>query len=56
MIMVAEYDGEPVAFMMALPDINELISRSSGKLFPFGLVKLLWWLKQAAGATAGGCR
>ena len=27
MILIAEYDGEPVAFMMALPDINEFISR-----------------------------
>ena len=46
MILVAEYDGEPVAFMMALPDINEFIADLKGELFPFGVVKLLWRLKR----------
>ena len=46
MIRVAEYDGEPVAFMMALPDINEFIADLKGELFPFGFVKLLWRLKR----------
>ena len=46
MILVAEYDGEPVAFMMGLPDINEFIMDLKGELFPFGWVKLLWRLKR----------
>src|SRR4051794_35521479 len=46
MILVAEYDSEPVAFMMALPDINEFIADLKGELFPFGVVKLLWRLKK----------
>ncbi|MEA3029234.1 MAG: hypothetical protein QOG13_559 [Sphingomonadales bacterium] len=46
MILVAEYDGEPVAFMMGLPDINEFIADLKGELFPFGFVKLLWRLKR----------
>ena len=46
MILVAEYDGEPVAFMMALPDINEFIVDLKGELFPFGWAKLLWRLKR----------
>jgi hypothetical protein len=46
MILIAEYDGEPVAFMMALPDINEFIADLKGELFPFGFVKLLWRLKR----------
>ncbi|MBV9881563.1 MAG: N-acetyltransferase, partial [Sphingomonadaceae bacterium] len=46
MILVAEYDGEPVAFMMALPDINEFIMDLKGNLFPFGVVKLLWRLQK----------
>ena len=41
LIRVAELDGEPVAFMMTLPDINEVIGRIKGKLFPFGWVRLL---------------
>jgi hypothetical protein len=46
MILVAEYDGEPVAFMMGLPDVNEFIADLKGELFPFGFVKLLWRLKR----------
>jgi hypothetical protein len=46
MILVAEYDGEPVAFMMALPDINQFIRDLGGSLFPFGWAKLLWRLRR----------
>jgi len=46
MILIAEYDGEPVAFMMALPDINPFIADLRGELFPFGFLKLLWRLKK----------
>jgi len=46
MILIAEYDGEPVAFMLSLPDINEFIADLKGELFPFGFVKLLWRLKR----------
>ena len=46
MIMVAEYEGEPVAFMMSLPDVNEFIRDLGGRLFPFGWAKLLWRLKR----------
>jgi hypothetical protein len=46
LILVAEYDGEPVAFMMALPDVNEFIADLKGELFPFGFVKLLWRLRK----------
>ncbi|WP_420137353.1 N-acetyltransferase [Sphingomonas sp.] len=44
LVMVAEYDGEPVAFMMSWPDLNELQADLNGNLFPFGFVKLLWRL------------
>ena len=46
LIRVAEVDGEPVAFMMTLPDLNELIRDLDGKLFPFGWAKLLWRLRK----------
>ncbi|HEU0134714.1 MAG TPA: N-acetyltransferase [Allosphingosinicella sp.] len=52
MILVAEYDGEPVAFMMALPDINQFLRDLDGSLFPFGWAKLLWRLKRMR--PAGG--
>ena len=46
LIMVAEYDGEPVAFMIVLPDINEKLMQFGGNLFPFNWAKLLWWLRK----------
>ena len=46
LVRVAEYDGEPVAFMITLPDINELIKDLNGELFPFNWMKLLWRLRK----------
>jgi GNAT superfamily N-acetyltransferase len=46
LVRVAEIDGEPVAFMITLPDINELIKDLNGELFPFGWAKLLWRLRE----------
>jgi hypothetical protein len=46
LIMIAEYDGEPVAFMMTLPDLNEAIKPMRGSLFPFNFIKLLLWLRK----------
>jgi len=45
LIRVAEVDGEPVAFMMTIPDINEKLKGFNGSLFPFNWAKLLWWLR-----------
>lgn len=45
LIMIAELDGEPVAFMITLPDLNEAIGPLHGSLLPFGWAKLLWWLR-----------
>jgi hypothetical protein len=45
LIMVAEYEGEPVAFMMTLPDLNEVLKPMGGSLFPFNWAKLLLWLR-----------
>ena len=46
-VMIAELDGEPVAFMMALPDMNAVIRPMGGNLFPFNFIKLLSWLRKA---------
>ncbi len=45
LIRVAEVDGEPVAFMVTLPDINEKLKNYGGSLLPFNWAKLLWWLR-----------
>lgn len=46
LIMIAEYEGEPVAFMMTLPDLNEVLKPMGGKLLPLGWFKLLRWLRK----------
>ena len=46
LIRVAEVEGEPVAFMITLPDLNELTRDLNGRLFPFGWAKLLLRLRK----------
>jgi hypothetical protein len=45
LIRIAEVDGEPVAFMMTIPDLNEKLAGYGGSLFPFNWAKLLWWMR-----------
>jgi len=45
MIQIAELDGEPVAFLAVLPNVNEVIRDLNGHLLPFGWARLLWRLK-----------
>lgn len=45
LIQIAEVDGQPAAFIAALPNVNEAIADLGGKLLPFGIVKLLWRIK-----------
>lgn len=42
---IVSIDGEPAAFALAVPNLNELVRDFGGKLFPLGLPKLLWRLK-----------
>jgi GNAT superfamily N-acetyltransferase len=51
-IQIAEYDGEAVAFIVALPNLNEAARDLGGKLLPFGWAKLLWRLKVKHPRTA----
>jgi len=46
LIRIAEYDGEPVAFMITLPDFNEALKPLKGSLLPFGWARLLLWLRR----------
>jgi GNAT superfamily N-acetyltransferase len=39
---IAEIDGDPVAFSIALPDLNQALKYTDGTLFPTGIFKLLW--------------
>lgn len=41
--LIAECKGEPVGFMMFLPDYNYVLKRLNGRLLPFGVVKALYY-------------
>lgn len=45
LVWFAELNGEPVGFGVVLPNLNEAARDLDGRLFPFGIVKLLWRLK-----------
>jgi GNAT superfamily N-acetyltransferase len=44
--LIAEIDGEPVGFGLVLPDFNQAIRHTDGRLLPFGLFKLLWYARR----------
>ena len=44
-VVFAEHKGQPSAFAMILPNLNEAARDLNGRLFPFGWAKLLWRLK-----------
>jgi hypothetical protein len=49
---IVSIDGEPAGVAVALPNLDELSRDLGGKLFPFGLPKLLWRLKVEGPKTA----
>ena len=48
--MIAEVDGKPVAFMLTLPDINDVLRKVNGRLWPLGWLRLLRWMRKPSGA------
>jgi GNAT superfamily N-acetyltransferase len=42
-LLAEKADGEPIGFLLALPDLNRAFKHiPDGKLFPFGIFKFLW--------------
>src|SRR5512134_1737247 len=39
---IAEYDGEPAGLSLVLPDMNQALKKAGGRLFPLGMLKILW--------------
>ena len=52
MTYVVDIDGEPAAFAIAIPNLNEMIHDLRGKLSPVGVAKLVWRLKVSRAKTA----
>jgi hypothetical protein len=49
---VAEIDGKSAGFIIALPNVNELIRDLDGRLMPLGWAKLLWRIHRRRATTA----
>lgn len=45
LVRIIELDGEPVAMVVALPDLNEALKGLDGRVWPTSWAKLLWRLK-----------
>lgn len=45
LVVIVEYDGQPAAMSIALPNLLEATRDLDGRLLPFGWAKLLWRLK-----------
>jgi hypothetical protein len=46
LVFIAEVDGQPAGFSLAIPNVNEALIKLNGRLFPFGLFKLLYYAKK----------
>lgn len=49
LVQIAKYDGDPNAFMMTPPDVDQMLRDLDGELYPLGCLRLLLRLR-------GGCR
>ncbi len=47
--LIAEVGDEPAGFSLALPDLNQALTRLNGRLLPFGIFKLLWYGRKIDG-------
>ena len=45
LVFIAEVNGRPAGFSLALPDVNQALIKLNGRLFPVGILKLLWHTK-----------
>lgn len=45
-VFIVESAGQPIGFSIAFPDVNEVLRGLDGRLFPFGIFKLLFGLKK----------
>ncbi|MBN2279323.1 MAG: N-acetyltransferase [Candidatus Marinimicrobia bacterium] len=43
MALIAEIDGKPVGTSLTVPDINRLLIKMNGRLFPFNIFRLLFY-------------
>lgn len=47
--IVRKDDGRPLAFVVAIPNYNEVLIHMNGRLFPFGFLHFLYWRRKIKG-------
>jgi GNAT superfamily N-acetyltransferase len=45
-VLLAERGGDPVGFALCLPDMNQVLRRMGGSLWPLGWAKALWYARR----------
>ena len=45
-VLIAEIDGKPIGYVITVPDVNHILKDMNGRLFPFGIFKLLRGVKR----------
>lgn len=45
-VLIAEVNGEPAGFSLCVPNANEALAKINGRLFPFGLFKVIYYAKK----------
>lgn len=46
LLIMAEVNGKPAAFFMAVPDYNQVLGKINGRLGPMGIAKFLWYSRK----------
>lgn len=46
LILLAEADGQTIGVSITLPDVNQVLRRVNGRLFPLGWLKFLWYRRR----------
>lgn len=50
LVIARTRQGEPIGFMVGLPDYNQVLKHLNGRLFPTGVFKYLWLKRRITGA------
>jgi GNAT superfamily N-acetyltransferase len=45
-VFIAEVEDKPIGYMLAIPDVNDILKHMNGRLFPLGIFKLLKGIKK----------
>ncbi len=46
LVLMAEYNGDIAGFIISFPDANAALQKANGRLFPFGLMKILLGMRK----------